>query len=287
MYQFTKELILNSAAGVSANDAANILTIDKFGTFKASEVVSCYVSPYVAPVNETVTTTVTITPDVAKVYRLVIKLKRVDSYISSFANDMSYNALDRIYEITGVSTAATLVSGIVSQITKENNLRGEKLITASASSADITLNCTDEFTRFVSVELQEVTSSGSSLTGYDSFIVKQNILSGTLTKGKVGFGTVSWITRNLRLPTIENTRYLAINQDERPVAGGQYTQYSIRIRTDRGPMGMNVVGQNVESVTDHVIYVLSTALTAFDAALVDAGIQTTNAITGVDINTPD
>ena len=96
--------------------------------------------------------------------------------------------------------------------------------------------------------------------------------TGTLTKGVVGFGTVSHIVRNLRLPTLANTHYLALTQDERPVAAGEYTQYSIRIKTDRGPMGMSVVGQNVESVTDHIFYVLSTQVSGWDSALATAGI---------------
>jgi Na+/H+ antiporter NhaB len=38
-------------------------------------------------------------------------------------------------------------------------------------------------------------------------------------------------------------------------------------------MGMNVVGQDVNSITDHIFYVLSTLVSDFEDALVNAGIE--------------
>lgn len=276
MFQFTKELILNNNNFSVANGT---LSISGFGNFKASEIVSCYKNPYVAPVTESLKTTITVTPTSTKVYRLLITLKRVDSNISLYASDMSYNALQKNYEVTGVSTAADLAAAFVTKIKNENNLRGEKHLIASNVTTELTLTGVNEFQRFVKVEIQELTTS--SLTGYDSYASVQDVIStGSLTKGVIGFGTVAWITRNLRLPTIDSRRYLAINQDELPVAGGQYTQYSIRIKVDRGPIGMGVVGQSVASITDHIVYVLSTYTSAFETALGTAGISILAAVPG-------
>ena len=281
MFQFTKELILNSN-NFSATPTA--LSIPGFGNFKSAEVVSCYKNPYVAPVTESLTTTISVTPTSTKVYRLVVTLKRVDSNISLYANDMSYNALQKNYEVTGVSTAADLAAAFVTKINNENNLRGENHLIASSATTALTLTGVNEFQRFVKVEIQEIKEiTATSLTGYDSYTTVQDVLStGSLTKGVIGFGTVAWITRNMRLPTIDTRRYTAINQDELPVAGGQYTQYSIRIKVDRGPIGMGVVGQSASSVTDHIVYVLSTYTGAFDTALGTAGIPVLAAIKGAD-----
>lgn len=294
MYQFTTETIINSAldsngvlAKYSYDDANNIFKVSRVGNFKASEVLSCYKNAYVAPVKEKVVKTVTTTPTSTKVYRLAIRLKRQDSFVSDYANDLSYNALQKYYEVTGVSTAAGLVTAFVAAINKEARLKDNIYITPTdGGSAALTLELVDEYTHFVSCEIQEV--STPTLTGYDTFTTLEDLLAtGTLTKGVEGFGTVKQIMKNLRIPTIATTNWTAINQEERPVAGGQYTQYSLKIKTNRGSMGMNVVGQEVSSVTDHVFYVLSTLVSGFETALTEAGIQIVNALTGVNINTPD
>lgn len=277
MYQFTTETIINSnldSNGVLAkfSGANGTLSISRVGNFKAAEVISCFKNAYVAPVKEKIVKTVTTVPTATKVYRLSIKLKRQDSYTSDYANDMSYNALQKYYEVTGVSTAAALVTAFVAAINKEARLRDAFYVTPTdGGSASLTLEVVDEYTHFIAATIEEVTYA--SLTGYDSFTTLEDLFAtGSVTVGKEGFGTVKQISKNLRLPTLANTNWTAINQEEKPVAGGQYTQYSIRIKTARGAMGMNVVGQSVDSITDHIFYVLSTLVSSFETALTNAGI---------------
>lgn len=267
MYQFTKETIINSnldSNGVSTKFSGSngVFTVLRAGNFNASEVLTCYKNSYVPPVKEKLVKTIAVSPTSSKVYRLYIKLKRVDSYTSDYSNDMSYNALEKHYEVTGVSTAENLVAAFETIINKENRIKDNPYFTVSKDSDELTLEVVDEYTHFVKVEIQEI--STTSLTGYDTFTTLEDVLTdGTLTLGKEGFGTVKQITKNLRLPTLANTNWLAINQEEKPVAGGQYTQYSIRIKTNRGDMGgVSAMGQNVESITTHIFYVLSTVLAA-------------------------
>jgi hypothetical protein len=285
MYQFTTETIINSALdsnGVLAKFTGSngVFKVSRVGNFNQSEVLSCFKNPYLAPVREKIVRTVTITPTSTKVYRLVIKLRRQDSYISEYANDMSYNALQKYYEVTGVSTAAALVTALVAAINKEARIKDNIYVTPTdGGSAKLTLEVIDEYTHFSEVLIQEV--STPTLTGYDTYTNLEDLIAlaktgaGTdaFTTGVEGFGTVKQITKNLRLPTLATTNWTAINQEERPVAGGQYTQYSLRIKTNRGTMGMNVVGQDVNSITDHIFYVLSTLVSDFEDALVNAGIE--------------
>lgn len=285
MYQFTTETIINSnldSNGVtpkfSFDDTKNVLTVLRVGTYKATEVLSCYKHEYVAPVKEKLVKTVVTVPDASKVYRLTLKLKRLDSARSEFSNDLSYNAIARFHEVTGVSTAADLVAAFVKSINKEVKLKDNSYVTASNVAAALTLDIADEYTHFSEVLIEEYV--GNSLTGYDSYKVVENVLTtGVLTAGKEGFGTVKQITKNMRLPTLANTNWTALNQEERPVAGGQYSQYSIRLKTDRGPIGTDAVGDFVQSITTHVFYVLSTLVTAWEDALTQAGIQIKTAST--------
>ena len=285
MYQFTKETIINSnldSNGISTRFSASngVFNVLRSGNFKAVEVLSCYKNGYVAPEKEKLVKTIALSPTATKVYRLYVKLNRINSYTSDFSNDMSYNALEKYYEVTGVANAADLVAAFETIINKENRIKDNPYFTVSKNSAELTLEVVDEYTHFVKVEIQEIITT--SLTGYDSFTVVENVLGGgTLTPGKEGFGTIKQITKNLRLPTLANTNWLALNQEEKPVAGGQYTQYSIKIMTNRGDMGgVSAMGQNVESITTHIFYVLSTLVSDWETALATAGITITAAKPG-------
>ena len=69
------------------------------------------------------------------------------------------------------------------------------------------------------------------------------------------------------LPTAENSRFYGISKEERPIIGGNYTQYTLRYSiTKDGTDG--IVGAGV-SVTNHVFYVKTDLVTAFELALND------------------
>lgn len=74
--------------------------------------------------------------------------------------------------------------------------------------------------------------------------------------GLEAFGDYNWIIHNLRLPTMANTYFWAVNKSEMPVPGGQYVQFIIRLCTERDGIAGEVVGQRATSVTNHVLYVL-------------------------------
>ena len=89
--------------------------------------------------------------------------------------------------------------------------------------------------------------------------------------GKEGFGTYSFLLHNLRIPTSMRTRAFGVNQDETPIVGAKYNQYTIHYCVDRGILGSNAVGDTVQSKTTHVFYVNDTLATDFEAALAKIG----------------
>lgn len=302
MYQFTKETIINSnldSNGVStkffADDANNVFSVLRSGNFPASRVTSAIKIPYVPATLEKINAlTITGTYTSGKVYRLYIKLNRVGSYTSDYANSMTRNFLEKFYEVTSNGVTADLVTAFVSAINKENNFKDNVYFKAvDGGSAVLTLTAIDEYTRFVTAEIQEVKADSASLTGYDSFIPGLNIIAAAKTASKFiagteGFGTVKQITKNLRLPTLANTNWLAIGQDERPVPGGEYTCYILKLKTvDAEQGGVSTVGQELTSVTTHKFYVLGTLVTAWEAAMTEAGLQISLAANGSAVNTPD
>jgi hypothetical protein len=86
--------------------------------------------------------------------------------------------------------------------------------------------------------------------------------------GIEAFCDYNWIIHNLRLPTLANTYFWAVNKAEMPVPGAVYNQYIVRMCADRYGISGEVVGQKATSITTHVFYVLDNGdLTAFETAL--------------------
>ena len=99
----------------------------------------------------------------------------------------------------------------------------------------------------------------------------------TIVKSKEGFGTYWMILKDLRLPTLEARRFAALNEEELPVAGAKYNQYTIYYCKERGIMGGDAVGEVTKSMTTHVFYVKEDLAADFEAALGNIG--TVEAIT--------
>ena len=266
MNNFTTETIINTDLFSAAN---GVLKVKKVGNYKAADVVSVHKQPGSNAVKEIVA--ITIPAGLAtKTYRLQIIVKQVGANVSEFANSLTRNNKILQFEVAGSTTAATMATALEAAIKAYNRDSKNAKCTVSLNTATLTLTGVDEYIRFASVEFHEL---AESVTGYDSFEVKA---TGTVsTPGSEGFGTPRWILKNLRMPTLENTGWTALHQDERPIPGGLYTQYSLKQAVKRGELqGMGAVGQEMTSVTTHVFYVLTGAVSAaLEAACATAGIQ--------------
>ena len=103
----------------------------------------------------------------------------------------------------------------------------------------------------------EVADDAAQYLSEDGTLASYNLDSETpITPGIEAFADYNWMIHNLRLPTLANTYPWAINKVEQPVVGGNYTQFIIKICTDREGIAGEVVGQRATSVTTHVLYVL-------------------------------
>ena len=79
---------------------------------------------------------------------------------------------------------------------------------------------------------------------------------------------------NYRFPSYPNVRYAALNEDEYPIAGALYTEYTFTYCANRiGFGGMSGVGQEVSAVTKHVLFVENSLVDDFEKVIKDAGID--------------
>jgi hypothetical protein len=144
----------------------------------------------------------------------------------------------------------------------ENN----KYIKVKAEGDNVVIDATDDYMIFkaedVKFEKYEVVGCDTCLGEY---IPKK--ISVKVTPGKQPFATGTWLLENQRIPNSNNFRYFGFN-DEMPVAGALYNQYSFDYRSERpGLGGHSGVGQEIAAITSHTFFVMQgEAAEAFEAA---------------------
>lgn len=293
MFTFTTTNVINSNKDLtsgkplwSAQDATTdkcaSLNVKRVNNFKADNVIAIYK----AEANDPELAKVTM--DLAQVngtdgdqYRLSVYVGLTQaSQDSRYSNDLIYKGKPFAVDFVWKGEATDVAEKLVKTIKKyELLVYGEKILDASYSGSCITIEATTEYQRFRKVNIEKLDSDAhfgmgeysvvrslDDLTEADSNAAVTATAEGYFV-GKEGFGTYSYLLHNLRLPTSARTHAFAINQDETPIVGAKYNQYTIRYCVDRGPLGLNAVGDAVKSVTTHVFFVKSDLATDFETAL--------------------
>lgn len=278
MFQYTNTIVLNSlideVTGVDkfverTIDSNPALDVRRVNLFKKANVARMIKRAASDPVIGGVTFNVANAD--AGIYRLKMYMRLSGSQNSYYANDFVFKGKPLVYEykITQNSTSGTEVAKEIKRvIDKIQALYGDKWIKASVNGSTLKISGTDEYQLFTEAKLQKLnTATNNPLTNE----VFEDIAEGTITKCREGFGTYTHILKDLRLPTMEARRFTAINQEELPVPGAKYNQYTIYYKVDRGLFGGAAVGQQVTSMTTHVFYVLTTISTEFENMLKKLG----------------
>lgn len=297
MYQFTTTNVINSDKDLSTGKSLwtteeasgskpAMLHIKRVNNFKASNVLAIYKAE--AKDAELAKATIDfsqISGKTGEVFRLHIYVGLSQASQSSlYANDLQWKGKPLSVDFVWKDTAANTIKDLVKIINKyEMMVYGKKLLTVSNNSNYLTIEATDEYQRFKFLNVEKF--DGEVYHGMGDYAVVRSLsdLSVKTTNaqvtnsaegyfaGKEGFGTYSFLLHNLRIPTHDRTRYLALNQDETPIIGAKYNQYTIYYCTNRGILGDNAVGDIVKSRTTHVFYVKSDLASAFETALQKIG----------------
>lgn len=117
---------------------------------------------------------------------------------------------------------------------------------------------------------------GEYLPTIDIFTNKDEtkIAAEVVTPGVEPFATGEWLIENLRFPTYPNIRWAAVGEEDRPVPGVLYTQYSFAYDSPRPQFGgLSGVGQKVEAVTRHIYYVPTSLENDFEAGFTGLGAE--------------
>lgn len=204
-------------------------------------------------------------------YRVVIGITLIGKYLADYAMPWSNfgKAVLAEFEVSAEDLKKTkelqekMIKAIEMAI-PENY----RYVRVSAEDLDkVLVSCTDSHQVITVAELQE--QRGISCP--DSCTEKQYVTvdeAVEVTKNKMEIGTAAWLQENLRFPSYPNIRYAALNEEEYPVNGGLYTQFSFLYCMPRkGLHGQGTVGQALKSVTTHTFYVLSSLVDKFEEDL--------------------
>lgn len=265
MFQFTTTHVINSNQDLSTGLALWSLGDDKEGNktlhikginnFKDANVTAIYKAEGNEGNPEVLTIDFSsISAEKGDTLRLSLYIRLTQSDNSSYyANDTQYKGRPFTIEFPWLGDAASTLKNLKKLITKYGLMVFEKeVVKTSISGNTLVLTAVNEFQRFHMHKLEKYVESDKPFAEIWEEIEG---VSEITTEGVEGFGTYGYILRNIKLPTLENTCAFAPKANEMPVPGALYNQYTIHYCADRGPLGMNAVGHNVQSVTTHVLFV--------------------------------
>ena len=299
MFNFTTTTVINSAKdyttgkdrwiGTAANDSQKIvgsLNVLRVMNFKAPNVTAIYKAVANDPEMAKVTFNFTgVTAAKGDQLRLSIYIGlRQASQDSRYSNDLILKGKPFTVDFIWKDSPADTVKDLVKTINKYMVfVYGSKLLNVSYSGAFLTIEATSEYQIFRKLDIEKLDAEDHYYMGsyktvktLDSIAKKESNTEVLATEegyfvGKEGFGTYSYVLHNLRIPTPANTRAFRVYEDEAPIVGAKYNQYTIHYCTDRGQLGLNAVGDTVKSVTTHVFFVNQDVVTSFEEALAKIG----------------
>lgn len=222
-------------------------------------------------------------------YRVALYIRLSGSQNSYYSNDFVFKGKPLMYEFAvkdASTTAANIAKEAARVIEKIQTIYGDHWIKASANDNNLVIEGMDEYQLFTKAEIQKFDPTLNTALVGGEFVTIATALPAddpdcdgvnTIVNSKEGFGTYWMILKDLRLPTLEARRFAALNEEELPVAGAKYNQYTIYYCKERGIMGGDAVGEVTKSMTTHVFYVKEDLAAGFEAALGNIG--TVEAIT--------
>lgn len=274
MFQYTNTIVLNSLKDVTTGldkivegpDNIEVRRVNKFLGKNVSAIHKRTASdPVIGKAEFNVANLA------AGIYRLKLYIRLSGSQNSYYSNDFVFKGRPFVYEfrITSKTDVAKEIKRVIDKI---QAFYGDKYIRTEVRGNKLIIHGVDEYQLFTEAKIQRLNTAANNPPTNE---VYEDIIEGTITKSVEGFGTYTHILKDLRLPTIEARRFEAVNQEELPIPGMKYNQYTIYYTVDRGLFGGAAVGQQVTSKTTHVFYVLESIAAEFEAALAMLGTLTT------------
>lgn len=299
MFQFTTTTIVNSLQDYNfpANDLITEIKegntvkgihIKRDFNFLADNVEAIYKRAASDPVmaQATIDLTKVTAPSVDTTFRIAIYIRLSGCQNSYYANDFVFKGKPFYIEFLWKNgeTAANVAKKVVKIAKKYQQMVYEyQLLAISENAGVLTIDGTDEYQTLTKVDFEKFDENKGAwqegghvgaFEAIDSIEDENGDIVTLVRQAKQGFGTYRNMIKDYRLPTAANTRWNKIVQDETPVVGAKYNQYTIVYCVNRGIMGGDAVGEVVKSKTTHVFFVKQDLASAFETQLAKIGTVT-------------
>jgi len=276
MFDFTTETILNDLSRVSVltdtQDASlatgeKALYVKRQNKYRLANVKSIFKSPGYNPVLEVGTVALPAAVAVGELYRINIDVILSGSQNAEYTRWAVNKGKPFFVEYlvatasAAVDTHGPLIAAFANKALKKEG-RSDVVITYNATTDKLEVTSTNEYQRIVGLLVEKYNAP--------TFEFDVIAIGTTKTSGLEGFGTSWFLTKNIKLPTVENIRFMGEHQDELPVVGALYDQYSIQLEVARNITGQGAVGQTMTSRTTHIFYIINTQSVAFEALVTSA-----------------
>ena len=207
-------------------------------------------------------------------YQLTFKVEMDGKFLGDWASP-EYNGFYKPF-VVGLDVNDANVEKMAEYLCEQINLalaENNKFIKVSYEGDNLTIEATDNYMILkpenFKFEKYEVVGCDTCLGEYIPKPIKEEWFT-TVKPGKQPFATGTWLLENQRLPNSNNFRYFGFN-DEMPVAGAIYVQYSFDYVSDRpGLGGHSGVGQGITAITNHTFFVIESAAKDFETAFAGA-----------------
>ena len=163
------------------------------------------------------------------------------------------------FPVSSSDSAANLAAKVVKIINKyQIALKGTNIFSASVNGNNVVITAKDEYLKVVSASLEYYNEKATTYDCCTSFGAFEKGGDGIIvTDGKPGNGTYRQLVKDLWLPTDAHRAWESPFDDEAPIPGAHYNEYTITMCVERpGLGGQSAVGQLITSETTHTIYVL-------------------------------
>lgn len=275
MFDFQKEVIINSNVledGVTPRfkamtGAVNLFRVLRCADYRKEGLIDGIV--YKTMYNKGAAPSATFdVPTVAGIYRVIVGFSLDGRYLSDYAYPWYKFGKPVMAEFelddSNLAEAQEIMIKAIEMAIPEN-YRFARI--TKEGSDKVKVSGTDSHQIIKVAELQKVVSLACPADACHE-VEYQLVAKAVVEKNIMEVGTAAWIQENLRFPSYPNLRYDALNEEEYPVKGGLYVQYSFGYCSPRrGLHGQGTVGQALKSITTHTFYVLSSLVDKFEADL--------------------
>lgn len=300
MFQFTTTTIVNSLKDynfpnndliteVKEGNSVVGIHIKRDFKFLAANVEAIYKRAASDPVmaQATIDLTEVTAPVEDTTFRIAVYIRLSGSQNSYYANDFVFKGkpfyIEFLWRVG--ETAANVAKKVIKVAKKYQQMVYEyQLLDITEDAGVITIKGTDEYQTLTKVDLEkfDVNAGPWQEGGHVGEFIPVDTLDeesiyhtgdvvDLVQQAKQGFGTYRNMIKDYRLPTASNTRWNKIIQDETPVVGAKYNQYTIVQCVNRGIMGGDAVGEVVKSKTTHVFFVKQDLAAEFETQLAKIG----------------